>query len=269
MKLRYHAMQVVACLALIVAGVAVGRAENADASDAFEQDPEALVLPPGEGAGLVEPYAVLDFSSRSANRQFLRRGGSKSADFLWNTPARFSLAGIESEPAFVPYLKTGIADLEKQAEVFPGDANVLTVLGVRLYQTNQVDRSVEALARALEADPEHERCSELYSGIVVIGGQVDRAVEDLPRILSIMPHNRVIRFNTACAFARQTNAAEVVYHLGVLKDLGWRELRRYLGDPDLDPVRRDARFIQLSSQVDEQARLRVIENLSKASRKPL
>ena len=59
------------------------------------------------------------------------------------------------------------------------DAYGWTILGVRYYQTNQLEKSLAALTMARKADPNYDRSAEIYSAILIYAGDLERSQKEL------------------------------------------------------------------------------------------
>ena len=64
---------------------------------------------------------------------------------------------------------------EKAATLLPGDANVLTDLGVSYRGAGDPQKALEAFARAEKADPKHWQC--LYNQVIVYGLDLKKHAE--------------------------------------------------------------------------------------------
>jgi tetratricopeptide (TPR) repeat protein len=212
-------------------------------------------------SALIDPSLFMDFGARPVSSLFTRPATSPPVNFLRDKSIPVKLENLADEPQFAPYIMASISELTQQAGRLDSDANAWTVLGVRLYQTNQVAESIAALQRAREIDPQHERSAELYSALLVHAGDLDEAHRQTRRMLDILPHNRILRFNAACGYALSTNASEALYHLGVLADLGWHDVWFHLDDPDLDTIRKTPEFQRLAENLDRKVRERVVDQL--------
>jgi len=212
-------------------------------------------------SALVDNHAYMDITLKSGIKPLAWKSRPGMENVLWNDNLNLRLEDIATETQFGRYLASSIDELEAYTVEFPDDANALTVLGFRHYQTNSIEDSIQAFARARIADPEHVRSAELYSAMLVFGGDYDFATEQNIAMVYQMPSNTTIRFNAACSLSLQTNLAEAFYHLSVLTNMNWTDIRYYLHDRDLDNLRTYAPFQQMETDLAQQGRERMIATL--------
>lgn len=210
---------------------------------------------------LLDPHAYIDITLKSGAKPMAWKSRAGMENVLWNDKLKLRLEDIATETQFGRYLASSIDELEAYAVEFPNDANALTVLGFRHYQTNSIGDSIQAFARARAADPEHVRSAELYSAMLVFGGDFEFASRENLAMVYQMPSNATIRFNAACSLSLQTNLAEAYYHLAVLTNMNWTDIRYYLHDRDLDNLRNYPPFQQMESDLAQQGRDRIVAKL--------
>jgi len=233
-------------------------------TDACAQTNTTIIIPvPVTGilSPLLDPHAYIDITLKSGIKPLAWKSRPGMENVLWNDKLKLRLEDIATETQFGRYLASSIDELEAYAVEFPNDANALTVLGFRHYQTNSIGDSIQAFARARAADPDHVRSAELYSAMLVFGGDYDFAIEQNLAMVYQMPSNTTIRFNAACSLSLQTNLAEACYHLSILTNMNWTDIRYYLHDRDLDNLRNYPPFQQMETDLAQQGRDRIVAKL--------
>ena len=202
---------------------------------------------------LIDDAALMDFSMPDGKSPVIP-AAARNNEFAWDETIPARLERLEDAPQFAPYLRWSIPELAAFTSSESADADAWTVLGVRYYQTNALEQSLTALATARRQDPRHERSAELYSAILVHAGDIAAATTNIYGMLDELPQNRIVRFNLSCAYALQSDTNQAMYHLQVLSDMGWNELRYYLHDPDLAALYRHAPFRDMAATLDKRAR---------------
>lgn len=215
----------------------------------------------GKTPSMTDPQALVDFGSYTPRRPLPTTFGKTGSNLLWDERGRIKLDALASESGFRRFLESSIDELKKYTLEFGDDANAWTVLGVRYYQTNNLSASIEAIAMARMMNPDHERSAELYSGLLVISGNLEKAAAEGAAMIDRLPENTVIRFNLACALARLGRTKEAMYHLEFLANFEWGDLIYYLNDRDLDALRSSAEFQAMEDTLFNDARTWVVTQL--------
>ena len=211
-------------------------------------------------SSLIESSALIDLGGVSSWRPGPPRT-TPATDVIWSDKPPLDLGELDADGYLHPYLAWSIPELERYTGTMSDDAYGWTILGVRYYQTNQLEKSLAALTMARKADPNYDRSAEIYSAILIYAGDLERSQKELLHMLAELPLNPVLRFNAACGYALKTNITEALYHLSVLTNTGWQALRYHLHDPDLDTLRNHPAFQQLAGQQDQIAQERVLKQL--------
>ena len=102
------------------------------------------------------------------------------------------------------------------------------------------------LARAsLDSNPRNVRALEMLGQALTRVGKHDEALEADLRLASLRPRDPVAHYNLACSYSNLANLDAAFDALRRAFDLGYRDYRHLLRDPDLENVRRDRRFKSL------------------------
>jgi tetratricopeptide (TPR) repeat protein len=102
------------------------------------------------------------------------------------------------------------------------------------------------LARAsLDSNPRNVRALEMLGQALTRVGKHDEALEADLRLASLRPRDPVAHYNLACSYSNLENLDAAFDALRRAFDLGYRDYRHLLRDPDLENVRRDRRFKSL------------------------
>jgi len=218
-------------------------------------------------SGLIESSVLIDLGGVSSWRPGPPRTTS-ATDVIWADKLPLDLGKLNADSYLRPYLAWSIPELERYTSTMSDDAYGWTILGVRYYQTNLLEKSLAAFTMARKADPDYDRSAEIYSAILIYAGDLERSQKELRHMLTELPLNPVLRFNAACGYALKTNISEALYHLGVLTNTGWQALRFHLHDPDLDALRDNPAFQQLAGQQDQAAQERILKQLRTPLSKP-
>ena len=103
--------------------------------------------------------------------------------------------------------------------------------------------TLERAERALAQDPGNGQALGFGTGALAALGDGDRTREWIARALRVDPDNRTMRYNLACALSKLSDIDGAIGLLDPYLAKATRsELRHARVDPDLDPLRADARF---------------------------
>ncbi len=205
---------------------------------------DALPVVLGEEGSTLKDVMLLDFGARplGANISSLRYG-HRSRRIVGSLGM---IASVKAEPRFRKFINDSIDQLTAYLGVVSSDMHARTVLGVRFYQNDQIDKAIAQLGEAHRLDPDDKRISELYSGILM---QRDEELlpadvaEKIRRILDVLPENEIVRFNLACALSCSGQAEAAMDQLEILQRMNWPDLVYYINDPDLINAGASPRFI--------------------------
>jgi tetratricopeptide (TPR) repeat protein len=102
------------------------------------------------------------------------------------------------------------------------------------------------LSRAvLESNPRDARALEMLGQALTRAGRHDEALEADLRLANLRPKDPIAFYNLACSYSHLENLDAAFDALHRAFDLGYRDYRHLLRDPDLEKVRRDMRFKRL------------------------
>lgn len=102
------------------------------------------------------------------------------------------------------------------------------------------------LSRAvLDSNPQHPRALEMLGQALTRAGRHDEALEADLRLAHLRPKDPIAFYNLACSYSNLENLDAAFDALRRAFDLGYRDYRHLLRDPDLENVRRDRRFKSL------------------------
>lgn len=102
------------------------------------------------------------------------------------------------------------------------------------------------LSRAvLESNPQDVRALEMLGQALTRAGRHDEALEADLRLAGLRPKDPVAFYNLACSYSHLDNLDAAFDALHRAFDLGYRDYRHLLRDPDLENVRKDRRFKRL------------------------
>ena len=102
------------------------------------------------------------------------------------------------------------------------------------------------LSRAvLESNPRDLRALEMLGQALTRAGRHDEALDADLRLAGLRPKDPIAFYNLACSYSNLDNLDAAFDALHRAFDLGYRDYRHLLRDPDLENVRRDRRFKRL------------------------
>ena len=102
------------------------------------------------------------------------------------------------------------------------------------------------LSRAvLDSNPRHARALEMLGQALTRIGRHSEALEADLKLAGLRPKDPVAYYNLACSYSNLENLDAAFDALRRAFDLGYRDYRHLLRDPDLENVRRDRRFKSL------------------------
>lgn len=97
----------------------------------------------------------------------------------------------------------------------------------------------------LESNPKDVRALEMLGQALTRSGKHDEALEADLRLAGLRPKDPIAFYNLACSYSHLDNLDAAFDALHRAFDLGYRDYRHLLRDPDLENVRRDRRFKRL------------------------
>jgi len=109
----------------------------------------------------------------------------------------------------------------------------------------QLDFELDFFERILERSPDYVDVLRAHANNLTTKGHYARGLAADRRLIRLRPNDPVAHYNLACSYSllRMNDAA--IASLDSSLKLGYRDLEHMLGDPDLEHVRKDARFVGL------------------------
>ncbi len=102
---------------------------------------------------------------------------------------------------------------------------------------NQLDFDIDFFERLLSRNGDSLEVLRLLAELVSKKGLVHRAVELDARVVELLPHDCLARYNLACSLARAGRPDEAIDSLSKAILLGYDDLAHMDVDPDLDSLR--------------------------------
>lgn len=118
----------------------------------------------------------------------------------------------------------------------------------------EADFEIEFYEGILKAHPEHVDVLMALANRYTAAGEHERGFEMDRRLVRLMPHDPIIRYNLACSYSLLGQVDLAVKTLAKAIDLGYRGNREHehmSSDPDLDNIRNDERFATLMEKVKD------------------
>lgn len=143
--------------------------------------------------------------------------------------------------------------------VHPNYPGALLQRGMLLLTVpDRCDEAADVLRAALEAFPGNLAARNNLAIALIRAGKYDEAVAELDTVLAADPANYTALYHHAAIHIFQDDLPSAIPWLRrALQAANPSQQRAILGDPDLDPVRRDPLFLDLLSEFDPAASLRI------------
>lgn len=125
-------------------------------------------------------------------------------------------------------------------------AENLALLGRMLRQSGARDLAEGRLRKALDLEPGCRAAAFELAGVLLDGGEGERAVEVLEMLLASRPEDPDCLYNLACCLARNRKYADSLQYLKRAVDHGFRELDKIQADTDLEGIRELEEYRQLA-----------------------
>ena len=130
-------------------------------------------------------------------------------------------------------------------------------LGVLFYQAGDHENAASHLEKVQAMRPDDFKVASNLAAILMSIGEVDRAFVSLEKIdtKQLVRENAKellfkVHFNYACGYSLRKKSEEALAHLELAARFGPRDVLSSIGDPNLDHVRREPRFIQLREELE-------------------
>ncbi len=134
-------------------------------------------------------------------------------------------------------------------------AEALATEGLAQARAGQLDRAVEIFRQALREDPSHPKARYNLGVAFLAQNRADEAAAEFRAFLAGKPDDAPGLFQLARAQARAGRPEEAIAALQRSVALGFDE-HPAMGLPELQPLRRDLRFVQLEAVVAQRAGVR-------------
>jgi serine/threonine protein kinase/Flp pilus assembly protein TadD len=147
---------------------------------------------------------------------------------------------------------------EKACQVNPEDYNAPQLLAVTYVGLGREADGIEAFKRSLvvidrhlELNPDDARAIYLGAGSLCHLGEREKAVKWAEKATTIDPDNPSVLYNVACVYSQLGELERSIDCLEESITTGMGQKEWIENDPDLDPLRDNARFQALLSRLDE------------------
>ena len=112
----------------------------------------------------------------------------------------------------------------------------------------QVEFDVDFYERILARHPRYVVVLRALGDVLFHTGLSARSLEVHRRLVTLVPHDCVARYNLACILARQTATREAIEELGRAIEFGYDDFEHLETDPDLDSLRKLPAYRKLMRQ---------------------
>jgi tetratricopeptide (TPR) repeat protein len=109
----------------------------------------------------------------------------------------------------------------------------------------QLDFELDFFERILERNPDYVDVLRAHANNLTAKGLYTRGLAADRRLIRLRPNDPDAHYNLACSFSLLRLNDAAIASLDSSLKLGYRDLEHMLGDPDLEHVRKDARFVGL------------------------
>lgn len=130
-------------------------------------------------------------------------------------------------------------------------------LGVLFYQAGDHENAASHLEKVQAMRPDDFKVASNLAAILMSIGEVDRAFISLEKIdtKQLVRENSKellfkVHFNYACGYSLRKKSEEALAHLELAARFGPRDVLSSIGDPNLDHVRKEPRFVQLREELE-------------------
>jgi tetratricopeptide (TPR) repeat protein len=109
----------------------------------------------------------------------------------------------------------------------------------------QLEFELDFFERILQQDPDFVDVLRVHASNLTAKGLHARGLAADRRLARLRPNDPITHYNLACTYSLLHMNDAAIASLDSSLKLGYRDLEHMLGDPDLDHVRKDARFVGL------------------------
>lgn len=111
-----------------------------------------------------------------------------------------------------------------------------------------IDLQIDLYERILARNPDYILVLRALGELLALKGRYDRSLEVDRRLVSLVPHDCVARYNLACALAVQGAPRQAIEELGKAMKFGYDDFGHLEIDPDLDNIRHLPAYQELLRQ---------------------
>ena len=97
----------------------------------------------------------------------------------------------------------------------------------------------------LKKEPHFEEVIELLGGLYTNAGRIDDGLKMDRKLVRLRPNSPVVHYNLGCSLALKRRNKDAMDALNRAVELGYRDLRWMLEDPDLENLRHHPAFQRL------------------------
>jgi tetratricopeptide (TPR) repeat protein len=115
----------------------------------------------------------------------------------------------------------------------------------QLEGQSQLDFEIAFFDRLLAARPEYVEVLKVHGQNLATKGEHTRGLDVDVRLAQLRPHDPIVHYNLACSYAQLQMTDAAIESLDSSLRLGYRDFEHILGDPDLEHLRQDTRFLSL------------------------
>ena len=101
----------------------------------------------------------------------------------------------------------------------------------------------------LKKEPKFAEVIELLGGLYTNAGRIEDGLKMDRKLVRLKPENPVVHYNLACSLALKRRFKEALKTLDHAVDLGYRDLKWMMEDPDLETLRNHPAFERLLARI--------------------
>ena len=109
----------------------------------------------------------------------------------------------------------------------------------------ELEFEIGLFEKVIAREPDHVEALMTLGNNYTIRGQYAEGLAIDLRLSSLRPRDPLVHYNLACSYSLLGSAEEAIGSLETAVALGYRDFEFLQRDPDLDPIRGDARFKRL------------------------
>ena len=105
----------------------------------------------------------------------------------------------------------------------------------------------------LKKEPRFAEVIELLGGLYTNAGRIEDGLKMDRKLVRLRPDNPVVHYNLGCSLALKRRYKEALDTLNHAVDLGYRDLKWIIEDPDLENLRHHPAFQRLLDRIRSEA----------------